>query len=595
MLSYFKRIFSLDYRSLAIMRMFIGLTLLADIIQRTRSLTAHYADAGVLPRSGLLSIWNESGFWSIYFLNGSPLFVAIIFFVTAVFAVMMIVGYKTRIATIASFFLLISLHVRNPIVLQGGDVALRVILFFMMFLPLGQRMSVDTIVGEAKYPKEKEYFSPASIAYVIQFLIIWTMSGFLKTGAPWVTNATAVAMALHLESFVTNFGMWLRSIDSAMYFITTATLIIERYVFVLFITPVQRDMGRLAGLILTTTLIIGFNLSFRLGLFGMIMFSISLGLLPGYFWDHIIMPLRKIASSKSQKGMTIFYDGDCSFCSRISKVTAGMLLLHPETKIIFSGSDPEAYSTMHSAHSWVVRDHNGVSYTGFRAFVALMQSAFFYRIFAPVFLLTPIMYIGENIYRMVAHNRPMTCSVDMPDKPIKKQNKRIKNIFIIVMLGFVVVWNISSLPSYSRYKKPKFIEKSLLIFRLDQKWNMFAPYPTTEDGFFVMPGVLRDGSSVDIYSGSTNISYLKPQNMAWIYQNQRWQKYLMNLWLKDFSNYRLGYGQYLCREWNAHNIHEKNLMTFEILYILEETDINTLKESEPVPVSIWQHQCFSDS
>ncbi len=595
MLSYFKRVFSLDYRSLALMRMFIGLTLLADLVQRSHSLTSHYTDLGVLPRTNLLSIWNESGFWSLYFMNGSTVFTAIMFFVSAIFAIMLVVGYKTRIAIVASFFLLISLHVRNPIVLQGGDVALRVILFFMMFLPLGQRMSIDTIVGDTKYPAKKEFFSAATVGYVVQFLIIWTMTGFLKNGAPWVSSATAVAMALHLESFVTNFGIWLRSFDSILYFITTATLIVERYVFILFLTPIQRDMGRLFGLILTTILIVGFNLSFRLGLFGMIMFSISLGLLPGYFWDHIIRPLRKYLSLKSHSGMSIFYDGDCSFCSRISRVTAGALLLHPDTKITFSGSDKDAYNTMHSAHSWVVRDYNGISYTGFRAFVALMQSAFFYRIIAPVFLIMPIQYIGEAVYRMVAHNRPMTCTVDTGAEMIIPRNKKVQRlgeIVVYIMLGLVIFWNVTFFPGFSGIKKPKLVEKILFSVRLDQRWNMFAPYPTTEDGYFVIPGVLRDGSTVDIYSGNPIVDYSKPNKMAWIYKDQRWQKYLMNLWLKDYSNYRLGYGQYLCRQWNSNNMYEKNLMTFEIFYMLEETDINTLKESSPEPVSIWQHHCF---
>ena len=146
MKSYIKRVFSLDYRSIAALRIIIGLTLLFDVIQRSTSLIAHYTDLGLLPRSELFRIDNYNGYWSLHFINGSPLFISILFIIAGVFALMMIVGYKTRIATIVSFIMLISIHNRNPMVLQGGDVALRVILFWMIFMPLSNRFSLDNIL-----------------------------------------------------------------------------------------------------------------------------------------------------------------------------------------------------------------------------------------------------------------------------------------------------------------------------------------------------------------------------------------------------------------------------------------------------------------
>lgn len=596
MLSYLKRVFGLDYRSLAALRFFVGLTLLLDLIQRANSLTAHYTDAGVLPRGELMRLWNESAFWSLYNINGSATFVAVMFIIAGVFSVMMILGYRSKFATIASFVMLISLHTRAPLVLQGGDVALRVILFFMMFLPLNKRFSLDIILGNTNYPKEKEYYSIFSVAYVVQFLLIWVLTGFLKTGAPWVLNFTAASMALSLDAFTTNFGNWLRTFPELLRYITAFTILVERYVFTLFILPIKLGWGRILGIFLCTVLIIGFNLSFRLGLFGMIMFSISLGLLPGIFWDKILVPLHSYLSKKSQSGISIFYDGDCGFCKRISNATLAILFLHPSTVTAMSNTDTAANNLMHTAHSWVVRDSNGRSYTGFRAFVALMQSAFLYRIIAPIFLLRPVMYVGEITYGIISHNRPMTCSVDMtPAKKTDFENRLFKTTKFAVgtILIFVVFWNIISIPKYSGQYKSRFIEKTLMLFRLDQKWNMFAPFPTTEDGFYVIPGVLRDGSSVNVYTGQDFVSYEKPNLPAWSYKDQRWQKYMMNIWLKDFSNYRLGYGQYLCRKWNTKNSFDKNLMTFNIVYMLENTNMDTLEEYPLEKVSIWEHNCFN--
>jgi len=596
MLSYFKRIAALDYRSIATLRIFVGITLFLDLIQRSHSLRSHYTDAGVLPRDMLFSLWQEPLFWSVYNINGATIFTGALFILAGVFAIMMVVGYKTRIATISSFILLLSLHTRNPMVLQGGDVALRVVLFFMIFMPLAKRFSLDVILGNIKSPETKEYVSIFGAVYIAQFLLVWVISGWLKTNPVWTTEFTAVAMALALDTFTTNFGHYLRTMPNFLYYITIVTITVERYAFVMFFAPHHRDYFRLLGLILFTILICGFNLSFRLGLFGTIMFSISLGLLPPLFWDKIITPLHAFLSSKSSRGITIFYDGDCGFCSRISNVTRKLLLLHPDTVVTMSLNNAEAEQLMHTAHSWVVRDRSGINYTGFRAFVTLMQSAFVYRIIAPVFLLGPIMYFGELIYRLISHNRPMTCSVHLEEVKKNNQEKIIQKIGValIGLLGATIIfWNLLDLDYFSNRKKPIFVGQILTVLRLDQRWGMFGPYPSTEDGFYVIPGNLRDETVVNVYTGQETISYEKPYLTAWTYQDQRWQKYMMNLWLQDYTDYRLGYGQYLCREWNSKNSYDKNLMNFKIIYMLENTDFDTLEESKLQPNTIWEHDCFS--
>jgi hypothetical protein len=380
-----------------------------------------------------------------------------------------------------------------------------------------------------------------------------------------------------------------------MHYFTIATILIERYVFINFIFPFYNGFFRIIGLSFLTILIIGFNASFRLGLFGLIMFSVSVGLLPSLFWNKIVFRFHNLIARKSHSGMFIFYDGGCGFCARLARIISKVLFLHPDTVIVSSTTDEEAKNLMHSAHSWVVRDANGISYIGFRAFVALMQSAFLYRIIAPIFLFKPFLFIGEHVYKIVSHNRPMKCvvhsSVDALDQSKKNLNK-IMYFFIIIIGIFIILWNFRTLPQYSNRFNSQILKNSLMFFRLDQKWNMFSPYPTLDDGWYIIPGKLRDDSLVNVYTGDLNISYDKPHLTSYTYQDQRWQKYMMNLWLKDYSKYRLGYGQYLCREWNKNNSYEKNLLTFEIIYMLEETDFNTLEELDPKPVVIWEHNCF---
>ena len=594
MYSYIKKVFSLDYRSLALMRIMVGVTIFLDLIERARSLTAHYTDNGVLPRRELFTIWNENAFWSLYHINGTALFVAVLFIIAGIFALMMVFGHRTKLATIVSFILLISVQSRNPVVLQGGDVALRVILFWMMFLPLDKRFSLDRLLGKTDSAVTKDYFSVASVGYVIQFLLIWFFTGFLKTGAPWISDFSAVGLALTLDEFTRGFGHFLRSLPNLAPVFTIITIAVERYVGILLFMPYKNGKFKLIALFLFNILVIGFNLSFRLGYFGMIMVSISLALLPSEFWN-LFSKVQIYLANKSKPGIIVYFDSDCGFCKRVTHAIYKIFLMHPSTQIIKSSQDADAYNLMHAAHSWVVKDANGVSYTGFSGFAVILRNSFFYRIFASIFLLKPIRYIGDKIYRLVADNRAMTCVVHNIEEKNKISYTKLvfyKNIFLIFVIAGSIVWNVHTLPKYQERELNTSYENIMLIFRLDQKWNMFAPYPTNEDGYYVIPGKLRDGSSVNVYTGQTEISYDKPKNMAYTYQDQRWQKYMMNLWQQDFSEYRLGYGQYLCREWNKKNPYEKNLMTFDIVYMLEVTNMNTLKEEEIEPVTIWQHDCF---
>lgn len=592
-MSYIRRVFGLDYRSLALLRIFVGLTLLLDLIQRSRSLLAHYTDFGVLPRSELFRLGSETAFWSVHTINGTPLYVAILFMLAGASAVMMIVGYRTRIATIASFVLLVSLHNRNPFILQGGDVAFRVILFWMMFLPLAKRFSMDVLLGTEEYPKEKTYYALPGVLYLLQFLIIYFFTGFLKDGVPWIGDFSAVSLALSLDEFTTHFGMWLKSLPDILPYLTMITIAIERFVFVSFFSPIKTQWVRLIGIVLVNCLIISFNLSMRLGLFGMIMVSISLGLLPSVFWDRIVTPLRLCFARKSKPGWTIFYDIDCGFCEKITHGIQRFFLMHPSTVIVPAAGNPEVATLMDQKNSWVIQDSRGNRYTGFRGFISVLDSACFFRLMSPVLRLKPLSFLGEKIYRFVSHNRPITCNPVFEDTAVHVAPSRtvLKGALVIVFAG-VLLWNIRTLPRFSGLFIPHSLEKVLLILRLDQKWNMFAPYPTTEDGFYVIPGTLRDGTEVNVYTGGSVVSYEKPDDMAWMYQNQRWQKYLMNLWLKDYSEYRLGYGRYLCKRWNKYNVYDKQLMTFSIVYVLEKTDLTTLQEGPLEPVTIWEHNCF---
>lgn len=61
---------SVDLRALAAFRIGLGALVIADLIRRSRSLSAFYTDDGVLPRSALFADYGEV--YSVHALVGEP-------------------------------------------------------------------------------------------------------------------------------------------------------------------------------------------------------------------------------------------------------------------------------------------------------------------------------------------------------------------------------------------------------------------------------------------------------------------------------------------------------------------------------------------
>ena len=119
-----RHVFVCDLRSLAVMRMALGCLILIDLGMRARSIRAMYTDDGFFP----LSMWQEyvTKFadsadpmsWSLHALHGGVTLQIVLFVIAACAAVMLMVGWKTRIACVVSWVLLVSLQMRNPLILH---------------------------------------------------------------------------------------------------------------------------------------------------------------------------------------------------------------------------------------------------------------------------------------------------------------------------------------------------------------------------------------------------------------------------------------------------------------------------------------------
>jgi hypothetical protein len=201
--------FGADLRALALFRIAVGAVLLLDLLDRSRDVAAHYTDAGVLPAPDALREFGRGLYLSLHWLaSGSTAAEAALFVVQGVCALALLLGFHTRIATVASWYLLVSLQARNPyLASMGGDKFLRLVLFFGIFLPLGARFSLDA--RRLGRPASNWVASLPSAALLLQIALMYVATGLAKNGLTW-WDGTALTVALDLEQYHTAFSPWLR-------------------------------------------------------------------------------------------------------------------------------------------------------------------------------------------------------------------------------------------------------------------------------------------------------------------------------------------------------------------------------------------------
>lgn len=557
-----KEVFGVDYRSLALFRVCLAILILFDLYVRAKELTAHYTDFGVLPR-GILVEKFANIFWvSIHMANGSLFFQIFLFLIAVLFAVALLLGYRTKIASIVSWFLLISLQSRNPLVLQGGDILFRMLLFWAMFLPLGERFSLDSM--RKKIKQYNYHFSFASIGVLLQFAFVFVFAALIKTGREWFPDGTALYYALSVDQFATGLGKFLLGFPELMqyltYFVFFAELIGPIFLFV----PFFFGYIRIFAVFLFLILFIGMGANLNLGPFPWICSTALIVFLPALFWDKLFSLLK----TKRRAGLKIYYDEQCSFCRKSVGLLTTFFLL-PETQIIPAVKNRKVFSEMNKHNSWIVVDYKNKKYFGFDAF-------------QPVFFASPILWpfgflasfsfvkkIGNKFYYKFSKKRNCTINSLGEEYAYNSIILSISNFIALFFIIFIFLWNVQTL-GYNAV--PNAIEFIGPLTRVDQYWNMFAPYPLRDDGWYVVEGSLVDERKVDLMRNKIGVSFEKPLNVAAMYPHERWRKYLMNLWSKENGEHRGLYLSYLCRSWNKeHSANAEKLKSIKMYFMLEQT------------------------
>jgi hypothetical protein len=473
----------LDLRSLAVSRIFLGFLVMLDTVFRMQNFEAHYTEEGTLglgllqkfyaPTGPCLQCLSPHASWSFFLL--------VLLFISSF---TMMIGWKTRFSIFLTWLLTISLHFRNPLIVDGGDVLLRCFLFWMLFLPTAKVLSHDSHYKKFSAIQNPTIKSWAFLTLPVQIFLLYFASATLKTGAEWWPDGTASGFALSLEAFVTPFGKWITQFPEGLKTMTKFVYLLELMGGFLFFLPAH---FRTVGVFIFIAFHMGLGAVLDLALFPWVATACLLSLLPTEAWERMAQRLNWP-----------------QFKKQITK--AKKIFVLPQKEIILA---------------WMA----------------------------------------------------------------------------IPFLASVIAWNILSYQKKAMYEP---LRKTMLFLHLDQYWGMFAPYPLKDSGWFEFRTKLWDGNFAQTFA-HPKMRYnwdnfkQKPIQGNEYFVDQRWRKYLVNLWERNNASFRVGLAQYLCREWNKeHELPSDKAEQLNMSFRLFVNQEYLVPPREGKPIDLGTYNCPQD-
>jgi len=268
----------------------MGALLLGDLAVRATDLNAMYTDGGMFPRSEICyhytTIWN----WSFHFGSGASWYQGILFALAAGLALALFTGLETRIATIGSWLMLVSLHHRVPPILSGADVLLRMLLFWAMFLPLGRVWSADKWLQENRRGGSAEevrapILSVGSAAILLQMGLMYLFSAIFKSNLSWLRGDVVARSLLH-DFYASPLGTQLLHLPWLLTCLTWGTFVLEWAALPLLLFPKRTPSLRLWVLAALAIMHVGIAVCMKVDLFSPVDLAGLTLFLPAEFWDR---------------------------------------------------------------------------------------------------------------------------------------------------------------------------------------------------------------------------------------------------------------------------------------------------------------------
>lgn len=282
----FQNVFKLDLRSLALTRISLGLLIFFDFYRRLDEIHPFYSDQGILNRVTLINLYELNWRMTLLNLNGSYEFAFGLCLIGMMASLFFMLGWRTRLANIISWLVLISFQARFPeAATTGGDILIRIFLFWSLFLPMSSYFSLDRL-NPHFIPRGTKVLNIFSVIWVVQVFVLYFFTFLYKWSPVYHTDFEAVWYMLQLEIFTTPLGQWLGQHYAITKILSFTCYALEIVGPLLLLLPWKRDLMRSFMVISFWLFHIGIGLTLHLGNFVPICLIIWMGLIPSTWWNN---------------------------------------------------------------------------------------------------------------------------------------------------------------------------------------------------------------------------------------------------------------------------------------------------------------------
>jgi hypothetical protein len=542
-----ERWLTVDTRTLGVFRIAAGLLLLTNLYDRVGgiNLVAFYTNDGILPNHYALFLPPAPGYWSLLLGFSSPWEVRFAFtFVWAVY-LLYTLGWNTRWMQVLALVAYESVNNRFILIQHGGNVVVNIMLVWTMFLPLGERFSLDALLQSLRKHREGDpqslnarafahgaAKSAVGLAYFgicFNFAAIYFFNALHKVGPSWLEGSTIHwvlwqnRMATTLAAFIRmHEPFWLSPL------LTWGTLLMEWAMPVLILIPYMRRQARLAGTVTVWLLHGGIAMLCTLGPFSYSMMVTSLLLLQR---EHFDAAGGWLSARTGRK--TVRYRVDVPRQVFWARVLSRLDLLHALDFEAGARFEVLAGQKTYARAEGVAAAARALPLGALYAWVPSTLGG------ASLWLLRRLHAWTEG-----TDARPARGELLPATRWVWSWVKVVAPAAVLVaVISQLMMENWGVHPAIKLHTRPAWMTAIIEYLTIPQGWSMFAPDPPHDDGRLVIDATLSDGSHLDLLTGGAP-DFEPWKHGPWGF-DQHWCE--VNIRMRNWTQHWRNFRDYLAR------------------------------------------------
>lgn len=584
---------TMDPRTLGLFRLVLGFLVTGDCLRHWWEARIYYSNSGVLTNH--YHLYRPSSGFNFSLLHAF----STIEEVHVAFALMTLcqfffwIGWHTRLFSVLSWIIVTSIDNRLVMVENGGYVVVNLLVGWAMFMPTGDRFSVDALLRSFRERHErnaadlnatqssfswhtKPHVSFISFVAILNIAVVYYFNVVNKSGAIW-RNGDTVHYVLHLDRMVTGIAVFFREHVPLVVtrYISWTVLVVEAFIMMLILAPEGRRITRPLAMLLMTGLHGTFGVMMRLGPFSWFMICWSFLFPQPVHWD-----ILNRWYTKRSRAWTVVYDRTSPLAFQMCRLFAR---LDNCERLTFAESDDGEKSPPFVT---VREAQTGLEIHDRKAIEEMVRSLPGGRFFLPVCRVVTFGLVGI-LFDFVVRRRDVVAgalgldrAVSKPlssgaPSPIAMRIGRVRAGARELLIGWFFLCAVSqtilenkSVPKFLQHTQPWLMQVTIGYPRMYQGWGMFAPNPISDDGVVAIDAVTIDGRHVDPFTGEApDLDLTDARGMG---LGQIRQDYWNRIRFDRNKVFRQGLKEYLLRWHEETGRPEDELVAFDVYWLRDQ-------------------------